>query len=120
MGRRSWDRGEFPEGRHTRTALSLQWGRGLGTAESARANALARGVHLASMGPRSWDRGERWTTAIRPASPAMLQWGRGLGTAERSRLLLKGAKAETLQWGRGIGAAESEKRRGRVHACGAI
>src|SRR5260221_6184653 len=69
------------------------------------------------MGPRSWDRGERWATAIRPASPAMLQWGRGLGTAESSRLLLKRAEAETLQWGRGLGTAESAMPRASVRAC---
>ncbi len=39
-------------------ARMLQWGRGLGTAERSAATALLGGPLLASMGPRSWDRGE--------------------------------------------------------------
>src|SRR5260221_288237 len=59
-------------------AGTLQWGRGLGTAES--------GIETAK-----WD----------------LKWGRGLGTAEsRSRLPDLLSALRDLQWGRGLGTAE--------------
>src|SRR5260221_511967 len=107
MGPRSWARGEP---RATRTALpvsqlqwgrglgtaereeraplrtgiaELQWGRGLGTAERRRITAPLREVFDASMGPRSWDRGEE-EIALSKHAAARLQWGRGLGTAERT------------------------------------
>src|SRR5260221_379900 len=38
--------------------MPLQWGRGLGTAESGDARGHSFASPLASMGPRSWDRGE--------------------------------------------------------------
>ncbi len=83
MGPRSWDRGEpsivaivSPETR------VLQWGRGLGTAESP-AMCAARFARFA------------------------LQWGRGLGTAESEPQRPKRTCALSLQWGRGLGTAES-------------
>src|SRR5260221_487705 len=110
MGPRSWDRGERrPEtstgskttrlqwGRGLGTAESspnyarqfpddpLQWGRGLGTAESFRAAFLREEFGLASMGPRSWDRGEPAPKQRKRNKRWKLQWGRGLGTAERRR-----------------------------------
>src|SRR5260221_4255028 len=83
MGPRSWDRGEpRKQLAPLRTLLCLQWGRGLGTAESTG----AEGGHGAgadpSMGPRSWDRGEIYGVMGSGPAPECLQWGRGLGTAE--------------------------------------
>ncbi len=83
MGPRSWDRGEEVEaiGREaqvkslqwgrglgtaerspkclaTRRTIALQWGRGLGTAERHWSELYKNSLYNASMGPRSWDRGE--------------------------------------------------------------
>src|SRR5260221_254791 len=164
MGPRSWDRGERPSiagvgdtagqlqwGRGLGTAESialirialtwhaLQWGRGLGTAERARHrrskisqrrsfNGAAvlgprrgGGAHrcsllenTASMGPRSWDRGE--PRATRTALPvSQLQWGRGLGTAERGERAPLRTVIAQLEWGRGLGTAESSLPHG--HDC---
>ncbi len=108
MGPRSWDRGELQRyhvftsiqgllqwGRGLGTAESrrctelqdalkelLQWGRGLGTAESLSSGHRWRRTETASMGPRSWDRGELMSTIKTTMTRTMLQWGRGLGTAE--------------------------------------
>src|SRR5260221_487706 len=107
MGPRSWDRGEMSAIPPARPAGSaLQWGRGLGTAESA-ARRLRQDRKLpgfngaAVLGPR---RARRITRASSPTirfngaavlgprrvfappscarNSAWLQWGRGLGTAE--------------------------------------
>src|SRR5260221_318988 len=64
------------------SSITLQWGRGLGTAESQVDGIDARHPHGPSMGPRSWDRGERLARGRRELAAAALQWGRGLGTAE--------------------------------------
>src|SRR5260221_7075240 len=83
MGPRSWDRGEWaqygrdargkkafngaavlgPRRARTRTSpsvdgVTLQWGRGLGTAESVKLRRVGGEHGHPSMGPRSWDRGE--------------------------------------------------------------
>src|SRR5260221_305162 len=59
MGPRSWDRGERRSLLHRLVVfLTLQWGRGLGTAERAPAIGGRARLDGASMGPRSWDRGE--------------------------------------------------------------
>src|SRR5260221_610649 len=155
MGPRSWDRGEpYPVGGVRRARLlqwgrglgtaertpqtleeqlaaRLQWGRGLGTAESTEWVVYGALRVLASMGPRSWDRGEPRAKArrISPVSASMgprswdrgemvddspseprthvLQWGRGLGTAERQAYAAAPARKMGLQWGRGLGTAES-------------
>src|SRR5258706_406786 len=65
----------------------LQWGRGLGTAESGDARGHSFASPLASMGPRSWDRGEVVACVKAPLMRTGLQWGRGLGTAERRWLI---------------------------------
>ncbi len=82
MGPRSWDRGEVVPATASHPAINLQWGRGLGTAESQVDGIDARHPHGPSMGPRSWDRGERLARGRRELAAAALQWGRGLGTAE--------------------------------------
>src|SRR5260221_347326 len=133
MGPRSWDRGEGVDEGLAKTigigfngaavlgprrvpfvsarvvpVMPLQWGRGLGTAGRGDARGHSFASPLASMGPRSWDRGElglavllsrsswcfngaavlgprraRYCEAIE-ALRSVLQWGRGLGTAERA------------------------------------
>src|SRR5580658_8327530 len=84
----------------------LQWGRGLSTAEirsyrwrsrSARAGFNGAAVfqprkfiratksgegHRASMGPRSFNRGNKAAAIGKTAEQVALQWGRGLSTAE--------------------------------------
>src|SRR5260221_14076196 len=67
--------------------MPLQWGRGLGTAESGYARGHSVASPLASMGPRSWDRGEVVACVKAPLMRTGLQWGRGLGTAERRWLI---------------------------------
>src|SRR5260221_208257 len=110
MGPRSWDRGEVTVAgrrRHARRCFNgaavlgprrvgggcwsrpaknrLQWGRGLGTAESSCGGHGKWQMEDASMGPRSWDRGESSMCDVFEDHPTMLQWGRGLGTAESAR-----------------------------------
>src|SRR5437764_324051 len=49
--------------------LLLQWGRGLSTAESQAGIGLAGVPEIASMGPRSFDRGKRRSAPGRAGSP---------------------------------------------------
>ncbi len=131
MGPRSWDRGEPRQvGSSAADAFTLQWGRGLGTAErdprrreGAPRKSLqwGRGLGTAesnppftrgsvkvspSMGPRSWDRGEAESGVAGSGTGAGLQWGRGLGTAESVRASGEVVCHVALQWGRGLGTAE--------------
>src|SRR5260221_305161 len=132
MGPRAWDRGERMKMLQSCSTNSrLQWSRGLGTAESSDSSSLNRASNvlqwgrglgtaermttaaetpppkLASMGPRSWDRGELTAARNTPEATGPLQWGRGLGTAESARPPGFPRKPPLLQWGRGLGTAES-------------
>jgi len=57
MGPRSFDRGNIRSGRSAAGVATLQWGRGLLTAETRRAKCEVRWEDFTSMGPRSFDRG---------------------------------------------------------------
>src|SRR5260221_35095 len=110
----------------------LQWGRGLGTAESRPQAGVAGPGPGPSMGPRSWDRGERHrhrhavadqaafngaavlgprreeaseerTTPQRPFNGAPVLGPRRGTSSHRA-----GASITSLQWGRGLGTAESQ------------
>src|SRR5258706_8444601 len=95
----------------------LQWGRGLGTAERNRRSDTRPPRTRASMGPRSWDRGECEACYSRRVGPDALQWGRGLGTAESAPLVAEHGLIDSgLQWGRGLGTAESGRLRTRSRA----
>src|SRR5260221_471833 len=89
----------------------LQWGRGLWTAESAHRGWPDDRRSDASMGPRSWDRGERPSIAGVGDTAGQLQWGRGLGTAESIALIRIALTWHALQWGRGLGTAERARHR---------
>src|SRR5690606_1184919 len=67
-----------------RNSPALQWGRGLSTAEVNLKTVKEVAEELASMGPRSFNRGSE-TVSARRWSTVSLQWGRGLSTAEVSR-----------------------------------
>ncbi len=69
----------------------------------------SRFLPQASMEPRSFDRGDA-ETAGRPMSRRVaLQWSRGLLTAETSRLKSQTcARAVALQWSRGLLTAETD------------
>src|SRR5260221_233708 len=109
MGPRSWDRGEYATHTIPMTHGYLQWGRGLGTAESLLIQDDDGTELVPSMGPRSWDRGEQKQTS-RPlerfARPSMgpRSWDRG-----ESRRSIADAARVVLQWGRGLGTAESTR-----------
>ena len=64
------------------TSPRLQWGRGLSTAETSPASLAWAFAGGASMGPRSFNRGN--PLSFFPPLPCYmkLQWGRGLSTAE--------------------------------------
>ena len=108
MGPRSRERGELPEvaakGSHP---LWLQWGRARGSAESSKHHRLLHELRpgfngaalagarrafapavtippmiIASMGPRSRERGENGEGSFRVMG-LKLQWGRARGSAER-------------------------------------
>ena len=67
--------------------IGLQWGRVLLNAESHAIGKVTIKIALASMGPRSVERGKSTaTTRATPTTP--LQWGRVLLNAERNVLLL--------------------------------
>ena len=60
----------------------LQWGRDLSIAESGPLRYPMRNIPLASMGPRSFDRG-KCIFSLLFTRPLSLQWGRDLSIAER-------------------------------------
>ncbi len=69
-------------------ARSLQWGRGHSTAEMTDSPVpLTLALMHASMGPRSFDRGNRHRTMRHYHEARLLQWGRGHSTAEMMRSL---------------------------------
>src|SRR5260221_621533 len=98
-------RGSSPT-RTPRRPTCLQWGRGLGTAESNPPFTRGSVKVSPSMGPRSWDRGEAESGVAGSGTGAGLQWGRGLGTAESVRASGEVVCHVALQWGRGLGTAE--------------
>src|SRR2546422_941468 len=85
--RLQWGRGlstaesAVASGSQLRGNCQLQWGRGLSTAESVTAKLAAAPFASASMGPRSFNRGELTRPILNPECLAGLQWGRGLSTA---------------------------------------
>ena len=64
-----------------------------------------------SMGPRSFDRGEKVVTVSLNAHIPALQWGRDLSTAESSCCQRARRATARLQWGRDLSTAESGSRR---------
>ena len=108
----------------------LQWGRGLSTAEMRFVWEPKDPQRRASMGPRSFNRGnpeEGWRSGANmgcfngaavfqprksrkkaevEAEKQRLQWGRGLSTAEICRVDIPTRLQERLQWGRGLSTAE--------------
>ena len=86
--------------------LGLQWGRGLSTAEIRKAREITPRESLASMGPRSFNRGNRVKVSEGRQSVLGLQWGRGLSTAEICPLRVGPEAQAALQWGRGLSTAE--------------
>ncbi len=62
--------------------LMLQWGRGHSTAEMRRATGDIAARRAASMGPRSFNRGNAAAVAGSRTATVQLQWGRGHSTAE--------------------------------------
>src|SRR5258707_265772 len=112
MGPRSWDRGEMSAIPPARPAGSaLQWGRGLGTAESAdrrlRHDRQLPGFNGAAvLGPRREPHPE---TPV--AHPRRFNGAAVLGPRRVSLRMWAGAPYRRLQWGRGLGTAESELRR---------
>src|SRR5260221_2746514 len=107
MGPRSWDRGERRSLLHRLVVfLTLQWGRGLGTAERAPAIGGRARLDGASMGPRSWDRGE----SRRRRVPLRARRFDGAAVLGPRRVSVAGARA---RWSHGFnGAAVLGPRRG--------
>ncbi len=68
--------------------------------------AVFRRQHLASMGPRSCDRGKACFWSMRRTTRTELQWGRGHATAERATNQAGDWAPCSLQWGRGHATAE--------------
>ena len=85
----------------------LQWGRGLSTAEMRCATRCRVAPEAASMGPRSFNRGNRVCLEQRSRRGGpKLQWGRGLSTAEIPGPRQAATEGQGLQWGRGLSTAE--------------
>ena len=84
----------------------LQWGRAPVNAEMARA--LINGVseHVASMGPRSCERGNMKEDNGGPALRYQLQWGRAQTSAEMAPKSVNAEYDYRLQWGRAPVSAE--------------
>src|SRR5260221_4800988 len=91
MGPRSWDRGEIRYLDQGSRVSPLQWGRGLGTAESSLPHGHDCPERMASMGPRSWDRGEHGprlgAVGHALASIGPRSWDRGEVTARHCATL---------------------------------
>src|SRR5450830_619679 len=68
-------------------------------------------VHIASIGPRSFNRGNIFILLSPSISSILLQLGRGLSTAETYVCAVVGTKIITLQLGRGCSTAETALRR---------
>ncbi len=84
----------------------LQWGRGLSTAEISTAACTWFTRVGASMGPRSFNRGNDKAVGNINLPGAQLQWGRGLSTAEMIGRTSGPFGSLRLQWGRGLSTAE--------------
>jgi len=66
----------------------LQWGRAHVSAETAQSGAGFEGAGLASMGPRSRERGNSVQKRVESSKQAALQWGRAHVSAETSLLVV--------------------------------
>ena len=111
-----WGRGlstaeMFAGGAESPDVVQLQWGRGLSTAEIGFTEYGYIGGAVASMGPRSFNRGNAPRNRGR-SSPERLQWGRGLSTAEIDAAVDVNHAVALLQWGRGLSTAEMARARG--------
>jgi len=94
-------------GRPRQGAKWLQWGRGLSTAEISAIFRTAFPTEFrASMGPRSFNRGNWQCAIVVHSSSGPLQWGRGLSTAEIRHAQVQSPYWSLLQWGRGLSTAE--------------
>ena len=90
----------------------LQWSRGLSTAEGL-LDLVAEGLELvASMEPRSFDRGGLPRHALQAHPLFPLQWSRGLSTAEGRKSRDASNSTFELQWSRGLSTAEGPSRTG--------
>ena len=88
---------------------TLQWGRGLSTPENDRQERRIAVTPTASMGPGSFDPGNRWLGAS-PRRYCPLQWGRGLSTPETGGHGQPPRRPMRLQWGRGLSTPENSIR----------
>src|SRR5208282_1218981 len=89
-----------------RREQGLQWGRGLSTAEISGSDIGLSDGPVASMGPRSFNRGNLAPSRKSATCSPRLQWGRGLSTAEIGKLSEPAYARLKLQWGRGLSTAE--------------
>ena len=91
------------------TAITLQWGRDQLIAETYRRWREYLDYNLASMGPRSIDRGNglSWMFSL---GSQKLQWGRDQLIAETLGLALHPLLLTGLQWGRDQLIAETQPR----------
>ena len=89
-----------------REELRLQWGRALASAERAHAGVAVVLCAVASMGPRSRERGELRLPEKRKRRQRRLQWGRALASAERKLMRQTSSPIRALQWGRALASAE--------------
>ncbi len=85
----------------------LQWGRGPLTAETLGRGPMNPTDREASMGPRSFDRGDNLQLCMVQTEHSQLQWGRGPLTAETEERRHMGFASGGLQWGRGPLTAET-------------
>ncbi len=100
------------------TQYTLQWGRDLLIAEMH--NALPCLVDMtASMGPRSFDRGNITNSCPSTLCQSRLQWGRDLLIAEMNTAIQSAAHRVVLQWGRDLLIAEIRTRCRRldIYSC---
>ena len=88
-------------------SLALQWGRAHSSAEMSEVGGTDTVMNAASMGPRSFERGNCWKLGATMIARFQLQWGRAHSSAEmsaRRRRFI--ARTKWLQWGRAHSSAE--------------
>ena len=92
----------------TRREEELQWGRDLSSAEIVSLGVRARCPAVASMGPRSFERGNVEPSRI--CRRALLQWGRDLSSAEmgwQGSAPRRGKPLLLVRWGRDLSTRKS-------------
>src|SRR5437667_11231997 len=100
MGPRSFDRGNAINRVREAVMLALQWGRAQMSTEMSVASSHPAVLIVASMGPRSNDRGNRAINRVREAVMLALQWGRDQMIAEIAAAANDTKVTDLLQWGR--------------------